>query len=397
MWILLAVVIVVAAAAAWWLLAGQQVTVPNLAGNTEAEATQALGDVGLKLGEVSQTSDPTAPAGSIVDQAPAAGTGVDEGSSVDVTVSRGSERAKVPDVTGMKQSEAESALVAAGFVPQAALEHDLQTPSGLVMAQLPAADEQAYLASPVGILVSKGTPNVDVSVPDVAGMTESEAVTALANSALHAVRVTAHDAAVPKGVVAAQEPGAGTSLPALSQVAVLVSRGDGMVAVTVPSVVGQKRSAATSTLKAIGLRAKTAAAYGSSVPKGVVMGQTPASGTKVQSGTAVGLAVSLGKAPSPQPPVPTPPPGGGTKPPTEPGVPLVKVPGVTGQTSGQAVAALEKLGLEPISLDAPSQDVAKGIVMAQLPEAGEIVPATFPVLLLVSTGPPAATQLPVDA
>ena len=84
------------------------------------------------------------------------------------------------------------------------------------------------------------------------------------------------------------------------------------------------------------------------------------------------------------------------KPPTEPGVPLVPVPDVTGQTSSEAVDALEKLGLEPIPLDGPNDEAAEGIVLAQLPDAGEMVPATFPVLLLVSTGPPVASQLPTE-
>lgn len=395
-WIVVVVVVVAAIAGGWWLLAGQKVTVPDVAGKSQAEATQALQDAGLNVGAVSEVADAEAPAGTVLKQEPAAGASVDEASSVDLTVAQGREAAVVPDVTGMKKAEAESALVAAGFVPESALEYDLETPTGLVMAQLPAAGEQAYASSSVGILVSKGTPNVDVSVPDVAGMSESEATTALANVSLQAVPVTAHDATVPKGVVAAQEPAAGTSLPALSQVAILVSLGDGTVTVTVPDVVGHTQAAATSALKAAGLGAKTAGAYSSSVPKGMVMGQTPASGAKVKSGTAVGLAVSLGKAPSTQPPAPTPPPGGGVKPPTEPGVPLVKVPNVTGQTSSAAAAALQKLGLQPMPYDAPSDEVAKGIVIAQLPAAGEMVPATFPVLLLVSTGPPTAAPLPTE-
>lgn len=395
-WIVLAVVVVAVVAGGWWLLAGQKVTVPDVAGKSQSEATQSLQDAGLRLGTVSEVDDAEAPAGTVLKQEPAAGASVDEGSSVDLTVSQGREAAIVPDVTGMKKSEAESALAAAGFVPQSTLEYDLQTPTGLVMAQLPAAGEQAYASSSVGILVSKGSPNVDVTVPDVAGMSQSEAVTALANVSLQAVPVTAHDATVPKGVVAAQEPAAGTSLPALSQVVVLVSLGEGTVTVTVPDVAGQNQSEATSTLKAAGLGAKIATGYSSSVPKGVVMGQAPASGAKVKSGTSIGLAVSLGEAPSTQPPAPTPPPGGGVKPPTEPGVPLVKVPNVIGQTSSAASAALQKLGLEPVPLDFPSDEVAKGLVIAQLPEAGETVPATFPVLLLVSAGPPAATQLPAE-
>ena len=40
----------------WWLLAGQKVTVPDVAGKSQAEATQALQDAGLKLGAVSEVA-----------------------------------------------------------------------------------------------------------------------------------------------------------------------------------------------------------------------------------------------------------------------------------------------------------------------------------------------------
>ena len=348
-WIVVALVAVGAVAAGWWLLAGNETTQPEVTGETATPSAVAT-----------------------------------------------ESKTEVPDVTGMNKAEAESALVAAGFVPRSALEYDLETPTGVVMAQLPAAGAQAYAPSSVGILVSRGAPNVKVSVPDVTGMSQSEATSALSSAALQAVPVTANDAKVAKGIVAAQEPAAGTSLPALSQVTILVSLGDGTVTVKVPNVVGQKQSTATSTLKASRLGAKTASSYSSSVAKGVVMGQAPAAGTKVKSGTSVGVAISLGKAPSAPPPATTTPPGGGVKPPTEPGVPLVTVPDVTGQTSSAATAALQKLGLEPLPYEAPSDEAASGIVVAQLPDAGETVPATFPVLLLVSTGPPAATQLPTE-
>ena len=62
------------------------------------------------------------------------------------------------------------------------------------------------------------------------------------------------------------------------------------------------------------------------------------------------------------------------------------VPDLVGVDVAEAEAELEELGLRPVLLDAPSASAPAGTVYAQLPEAGEEVPKTYPVLLLVSTG-----------
>ncbi len=74
------------------------------------------------------------------------------------------------------------------------------------------------------------------------------------------------------------------------------------------------------------------------------------------------------------------------------------MPDVVGMTSDEAQAAITDLGLRPVPLQAPSETQAKGTVFAQLPAAGMRLPQTFPVLLLVSLGPPAQVNpLPASA
>jgi beta-lactam-binding protein with PASTA domain len=77
---------------------------------------------------------------------------------------------------------------------------------------------------------------------------------------------------------------------------------------------------------------------------------------------------------------------------------LVKVPDVVGMTSEKAQAAITDRGLRPVSLQAPSETQAEGTVFAQFPAAGTRLPQTFPVLMLVSLGPPAQVNpLPATA
>jgi beta-lactam-binding protein with PASTA domain len=91
---------------------------------------------------------------------------------VTLLVSSGPATAEVPEVTSLPAERAEELLRDAGFEVRRA-EVFSQEPSGVVVAQDPAADERAPLGSSVRINVSKGTANVEV--PNVVGRTVDEA------------------------------------------------------------------------------------------------------------------------------------------------------------------------------------------------------------------------------
>ncbi len=409
-WIIVAVLAILAIgvlAAVVSILGGVQV--PDVTGKAQAEAIKALEDAGLKAGGVTSASDTEAPAGTVVGQDPAAGTELDDGAAVALVVSSGPGTAAVPDVVGMDGAEAEAALADAGFVPASVTQYDLTAPAGEVVEQLPAGGEQAAPGSQVGMLVSRGRPEVSVSVPDVTGMTQDEATTALADAALVAVPVEAHVADVPAGEVAEQEPAAGDRVSPLSEVLVTVSLGEGTTSVVVPDVVGRTQAKATNELEAAGLAVTVAKAWSPEVAEGVVIAQAPEAGVKVEKGGDAGILVSLGLMPSPSPtpspsgsatvspstsPSATPPPEG-AHPPEEPADLTATVPDVVGMDAAQAEEELTRLGLRPVPLQAPSATTPAGTVTAQLPQAGKQVPKTYPVLLLVSTGPvPQVNPLP---
>jgi serine/threonine-protein kinase len=400
-WILiscLALVVIGVAAAVVVLVGG--VTVPDVTGKTEAEAAAALEDAGLQVGETTEASDAQAVAGTVLSQDPAAGTEADEGSTVALTLSSGPGTAEVPDVVGMDRAAAEAAVSAAGFIPTSALQYDLTAPVGEVVEQLPAGGEQAAAGSQVGLLVSRGRPEVSVRVPDVTGSTQDEAVAALAAAGLAAVPVEAYVADVPEGDVAGQEPTAGDRVAPLSEVLITVSLGEGQTTVEVPDVVGESQADATGELEAAGLVVTAAEAWSSDVGVGRVIAQAPEAGTLVEEGGDAGILVSLGPLPAPSPspspsesgeaspsasPSATPPPDG-ADPPVEPPQLMATVPDLVGMDLAKAEEELTSLGLRPVSLEVPSATTPAGVVYAQLPDAGEEVPKTYPVLLLVSNG-----------
>ncbi len=419
-WIIIVVVLALVAAALVAVLlvssGGASVTVPDVTGQTQDQATATLQGAGLVVGGIEQVADAGFAAGTVTAQDPAAGAGADEGSGVKLTVSSGPGTVEVPNVMGLDVEEARQALAGAGLSSETEEEYDLRAPAGQVMGQLPAPGEQAEPGSSVGLLVSKGVPT-ETTVPKVTGLSEEQATQKLAGAGLKAVPVEAYSDKVAEGVVAGQVPGAGEVVAPLSEVLIEVSLGKGAVTVTVPDLAGVTKSKATAELEDLGLTVKIAQAYSPKVKKDVVMGQEPSAGSEVAPGSEVGLLVSLGPAPSPSPTptatpkptkTPTPKPTATPSPsptvwppeidpPEEPGVDWVKVPDMDGWTLQEAEDELEKLGLGWHVVEEPSLDYAKGLVMDQLPEAGRKVPETYEVFLLVSTGlPEQAVPLPAE-
>jgi beta-lactam-binding protein with PASTA domain/tRNA A-37 threonylcarbamoyl transferase component Bud32 len=91
-----------------------QVEVPNVVGMTEQEATAAITDAGLEVGNVSTQPD-AAPAGQVISQSLPADQPVDKGSTIDLVVSLGPETVTVPDLTCLTYGKASSELSSRGL------------------------------------------------------------------------------------------------------------------------------------------------------------------------------------------------------------------------------------------------------------------------------------------
>src|SRR5207253_3827247 len=127
-----------------------------------------------------------------------------------------------------------------------------------------------------------------------------------------------------------------------SQVMAVVSAGRQQVAV--PNLVGSTATAAEQLLVGQGLQANKKT-VDSPKPKGTVVAQDPADGTKVPKGSTVTLSVSTGKG-------------------------QVKVPAVLAMSQADAVSAIVAAGLVPVVIQVPSQQ-PKGTVIAQDPPANQ--------------------------
>jgi beta-lactam-binding protein with PASTA domain len=159
--------------------------------------------------------------GIVVRQRPTAGTSLERGRTVTLVVSQGPATARVPDVLGLPLAQAFRRVEAAGLRPQAKRVFS-QRAKGRVFRQRPAAGTELEREQIVRLTVSRGRGRV--AVPDLIGLSESEAVRSLESAGLDAsaVRVPSSE---PAGRVVAQNPAAATRIARGSRVRLNVSRG----------------------------------------------------------------------------------------------------------------------------------------------------------------------------
>ena len=118
--ILLLAIIAAVAVALWWTMSGNKVEVPGVVGLSKAAAVKALENDGFKAGVQEEFSDRVAE-GFVSRQAPTSGTKLREGATVDIWVSKGSQKASaLPDFVGWTASAVDDWLSQNDLVGDAA-------------------------------------------------------------------------------------------------------------------------------------------------------------------------------------------------------------------------------------------------------------------------------------
>ncbi len=141
-----------------------QVEVPEVVGQSEAEARGSLRAAGLHAGTVTKREEAGQAAGTVLSQLPSAGSSVRSGEAVSLVVAKASQEVAVPRVVGKKQERAEGELIGAGFVVKSATRTVSSVAEvGLVLQQTPAggtkAKPGATIKLTVGELAAQTTPS----------------------------------------------------------------------------------------------------------------------------------------------------------------------------------------------------------------------------------------------
>ena len=293
--------------------------VPDVVGEQTAEAVAAVEEAGFEANVTEVFSDKEA--GTIAEQDPAAGEELEEGSTVELTASKGREPVEVPDVVGTTSSQATATLRDAGLeanlvsVPSAKA-------SGTVLAQNPAA----------GVVVKAGS-KVRLNVAQAPGETTTTTTTT----------TTTEPATTTESATTTQPS---TPTPASA---------------TVPDVVGQELAAGARSFGAEGLKV-TVRYVPSQEAQGTIIAQARPAGTELQSGDTVQVNVSKGATPEAD----------------------ASVPDVNGLRGPAARVRLDEAGFEALTITQGESGSPARTVLSQTPEGGASVPRGSLVILYVS-------------
>jgi len=251
----------------------------------------------------------------------------------------------MPDVIGHTQSDAIGILANAGLTLVADKDYSETVPAGSVIDSTPKAGDKVRRGSTVHVVVSQGAERF--AVPKLVGLPLDEAKIALSQANLATGDVSQqYSETVDQGVVISASQKEGAEVKRGTTIDMVVSQGPAPI--NVPDYTGKSAAEAMDALEKLGLSPVQTIQYSDTVAAGVVISQTPNSGT-AHKGDTVTLVVSQG----PQ---------------------MVTIPaGLVGATDVDAKKILEDLGLKVVFVPLTSEVISKHIVDQTNPPSGTTV------------------------
>ncbi len=251
-----------------------------------------------------------------------------------------------PGVLGVEQAAAEAELGKAGLEPALGdPAYSESVAAGLVLATDPEPGDRVLDGGTVTLVLSAGPERYEV--PEVTGQTLDQAQDALLGTNLaFGKAIEKFSETVPEGVVIVSDPVAGTSLKPDAAVNLVVSRG--RKPLNIKDFTGKSADRAEQVMEKRGLVVdRDREEYSDTVPAGLVVSQSPTSGTLFRGET---VTVVVSKGPE-----------------------LVEVPRVVAMGVEAATDRLEALGFE-VDVENSDNYIGIGFVFSSDPDAGERVP-----------------------
>jgi beta-lactam-binding protein with PASTA domain len=219
----------------------------------------------------------------------------------------------------------------------------------------------AIIALVLVLALTRPSSGGHVTVPSVAGQSETVAAAALRHAGLVPVPALTASSTVANGVVISETPSAGSVVEEGTRVTLAVSTGPGSS--PLPDVAGLTAAQATAKLKEAGFKPTTEKQASATVASGRVISTNPSAGTEAQAGSSVTVLVSSGPA-------------------------QATVPDVVGQSRAAAEATLTNAKLAAGAItQQTSTEQSPGTVLEQSPAAGTSLPAGGTVSFVVAQAP----------
>lgn len=200
-------------------LGPERYPMPTVVGLTQEEATAALEGGHLAVGKVSTAWSEKAPEGEVLSASQEVGTELKPATAVDLTVSKGREPIRVPDLVGSASDKATSELKQLGFNVKVSEENSSTVDKGKVIRQDPRGTN-AYRGDTITIVKSLGP--VMVTIPRVWSMNADEAKRKLEDLDLKVEVVTESGFGIPLNLAKSTDPGEGQQVPVGTTVKLII-------------------------------------------------------------------------------------------------------------------------------------------------------------------------------
>ena len=200
------------------------IVVPNVVGESEPSARRRLTALGLDVQESREQYSVKAQKGQVLSQQPYAGARVKEGRRIYLTISRGEETVRMPDVRGRSLRDARLDLMRLGLaVGDIAFEYNDSIPSQRVITQGIVPGTAVAAGTTTSLIVCLGSSGV--KMPDLVGMTMDDALQTIDQSGLVRGAVTSRSSATfDAGTVLEQSPSADSTVKPGTVVNIIVVR-----------------------------------------------------------------------------------------------------------------------------------------------------------------------------
>jgi serine/threonine-protein kinase len=200
-----------------------QTVVPGVEDVPLATARKQILSAHLKIGSIVRQSDPTVPAGQVINTQPGPGTPEPWGTQVEIVVSTGKPKTAVPDVTNLTVDSAIAQLRSAGFNVKTVKQTTTTTPPNTVISESPPAGTSQAAGATVTLTVAAAP--TTAQVPNVIGQSPASAGNALGSAGFTVAQKTktVTDSAK-NGIVITESPSAGSTQKKGSTVTITIGQ-----------------------------------------------------------------------------------------------------------------------------------------------------------------------------
>ena len=201
-----------------------EVEMPNVVGLSKEEAQKEIENAKLVFEVEKEEYNKEVPEGHVISQDPTymeRFNKVKEGSTISVIISKGQEKATVPNVKGKEKEEAIKLIEEAKLKAEVMEENSKTVKEGYVISQDTDANTEVFAGDTVMIHISTGVEKANV--PDVIGKTQADAKSTLEAQGFVVSVTNSEDSSKAKGVVLNQSLDAGKSVEKGSSISITVN------------------------------------------------------------------------------------------------------------------------------------------------------------------------------